>query len=253
MFFAFFIAALFLFFDFEINANDAVFDHLIVWPFIVQVIIFLAFVIYKGYQIRNRYLLAFLSTFKQKIIKSTIRYFDENLIYEPKMMISQDRYKSSAIFPEHVDRYTGGDLVYGKTGKTDIMFSKVFAEYESKSKDSSSWVTIFKGIYFIADFNKNFNSRTVVLPDTAEKIFGNLGGMLQKMNLARDPLVKLEDMEFEKEFVVYGKDQIEARYILSPALMHRILDYKRKSGGKIYLSFVDSSVHVAYPGFQRII
>ena len=39
-------------------------------------------------------------------------------------------------------------------------------------------------------------------------------------------LVKLEDPEFEKSFVVYSGNQTEARYILSTSLMRRILDYK---------------------------
>ena len=72
----------------------------------------------------------------------------------------------------------------------------------------------------MADFNKNFNGHTVVLPDTAEKILGKFGQSLQSMS-SRGELVKLEDPEFEKEFCVYGDDQVEARYILSPALMKR--------------------------------
>ena len=68
--------------------------------------------------------------------------------------------------------------------------------------------------------------------------------MLQSWNLSRPDLIQLEDPEFEKEFVVYGKDQIEARYILSLSLMQRILDFKRKTGQKIFLSFIDSKVFI---------
>ena len=61
----------------------------------------------------------------------------------------------------------------------------------------------------------------------------------------RDQLVKLEDPEFEKHFVVYSKDQIEARYILSTSLMRRIVDFKKKTKKDIHLSFVGSKVYVA--------
>ena len=47
--------------------------------------------------------------------------------------------------------------------------------------------------------------------------------------------------------MVYGTDQIEARYILSPALMERILLFGRKAGKKIYLSFLGSKVFAAIP------
>ena len=53
------------------------------------------------------------------------------------------------------------------------------------------------------------------------------------------------DPEFEKLFVVYGTDQIESRYILSPALMQRIVEFKTKRQKPIYLSFVGSSIFVA--------
>ncbi|UCG49610.1 MAG: DUF3137 domain-containing protein, partial [Phycisphaerales bacterium] len=54
-----------------------------------------------------------------------------------------------------------------------------------------------------------------------------------------------EDPEFERNFAVYGSDQIEARYILSTSLMSRIVDFKKGSGRKIHLSFVGSRVFVA--------
>ncbi len=40
-------------------------------------------------------------------------------------------------------------------------------------------------------------------------------------------------------------DQIQARYILSTSLMKRIVDFKKKTNRRIYLSFVGSMVFVA--------
>ena len=140
--------------------------------------------------------------------------------------------------------------MYGSVGKTEVRFSEVHAEYKTESRDSKGhrkthWHTIFKGLFFIADFNKEFHGRTVVLPDTAEKLFGGFGKMLQKMNLSRDELVKLESPEFEKEFAVYGTDQVEARYILSTSLMERILNFKRKTRMPVSVAFVHSNVCLA--------
>jgi hypothetical protein len=57
----------------------------------------------------------------------------------------------------------------------------------------------------------------------------------------------LEDPEFEKHFVVYGTDQVEARYILSTALMQRILTLRNKVNKGISLSFIDSHVYIGLP------
>ena len=99
----------------------------------------------------------------------------------------------------------------------------------------------------IADFNKHFRGVTVVLPDVAERTLGWVGQKLQDAFdvLRRGELVKLEDPEFEREFVVYGDDQVEARYILTPALMQRLLEFKRKAGRRVHFSFALSSVYIA--------
>jgi hypothetical protein len=135
-------------------------------------------------------------------------------------------------------------------GQTTVKFSEVDAKYESGSGKNRSVQQVFKGLFFIADFNKHFYGRTVVLPDATEKVFGKLAQTFQKLNFTRDDLVKLEDPEFEKEFVVYSNDQVEARYILSTSLMKRIVDFKRDSDKKIHLSFISSQVNVAV-SFKR--
>ncbi len=189
--------------------------------------------------------------FKQRIISKIIGFLEPGLTYRPDGLIDKHTFKASALFNHSIDRYKGEDRVQGIVGKTDIAFSEIHAEYKTTSGTGKNrrtqWHTIFKGLFFIADFNKHFRGQTVVLPDTAEKLFGGFGKMLQSWNAARADLIKLEDPEFEREFVVYGSDQIEARYILSPALMRRILDFQRKTGTKIHLSFTGSNVYVALP------
>jgi len=72
-----------------------------------------------------------------------------------------------------------------------------------------------------------------------------MGQMLQSVNHTHGELVKLEDPEFEKEFVVYSTDQVEARYILTTSLMQRILNYKKMTGERIDLAFVGNKIYVA--------
>ncbi|HOK95882.1 MAG TPA: DUF3137 domain-containing protein, partial [Anaerohalosphaeraceae bacterium] len=190
--------------------------------------------------------------FKQKIIGGLVRFIEPGLDYQPEGFIDQQTFEAAGLFHQHIDRYGGEDLVTGIVGKTQMAFSEVHAEYKtttrtSKGHTQTHWHTIFKGLFFAADFNKHFRGRTIVLPDTAEKLFGGLGRMLQSWNIARADLVKLEDPEFEREFAVYGDDQIESRYILSTSLMQRILDFQKKAGVKISLSFVGSTMYAAVP------
>lgn len=187
--------------------------------------------------------------FKYAVIEKLVNFIDTNLEYNPNGYITKEQFNQSKIFHTQPNRYKGDDLVSGKIGQTRIKFSELDAKHESGSGKNRHVVTVFKGLFFIADFNKHFLGRTVVLPDASEKVFGRFSQALQKLNVLRDELVKLEDPEFEKEFVVYGSDQIEARYILSTSLMQRILDFKAKTGQTIYLSFIGSQIYVAvsYP------
>jgi len=97
-----------------------------------------------------------------------------------------------------------------------------------------------------ADFPKHFSGHTVVLPDFAQRTFGSLiGQFLQSANFSRAQLVKLDNPEFEKFFVVYATDQIEARYILSHSMMQRIVRFRKKVGHEVSISFVEGEVYIA--------
>ena len=190
--------------------------------------------------------------FKEQVIREIIRFIDDGLSYSPSDRMSQKEFVKCGIYQTGIDRYSGDDYVKGKIESTDIEFSEIHAEYktttyDSKGRRQTHWHTIFKGLLFSADFNKVFNVKTYVLTDTAEKMFGFLGTKLQKMNKGRGELVKLENPDFESEFVVYSGDQIESRYILSPSLMERILSFKKQTKKGIQLSFVDSRLYVTVP------
>ncbi|PCJ62858.1 MAG: hypothetical protein COA79_01660 [Planctomycetota bacterium] len=194
----------------------------------------------------------FKNAYKRQVISKIVRFVEPGLNYRPTAYITRDEYYDSQLYLKNYDRYSGEDLVEGIYGKTRLKFSELKTEYKTTSTDSegntrTSWHTIFDGLFFMADFNKNFSSRVVVLPDTAQKLFGFLGQKLQSWNFSRDELIKLENAEFEESFVVYGNDQIEARYILSPVLMEKIVALKKSVGTDISISFINSRINIAIP------
>jgi len=209
----------------------------VLFPIVISAIIggVICYFLSKGY----------VTEFKSVVMRKIIHFIDEGLSYSQEGYIPKSTFMLSKIFTRKPNRYKGDDLVFGKVGETKIKFSELNAVHESGSGKNKSRYTVFKGLFFIGDFNKHFAGQTVVLPDTAEKLFGWVGQKLQSLNVFRGKLVKLEDPEFERHFVVYGSDQVEARYILSMSLMKRIVDFKEKTRKKIYLSFIGSMVFVA--------
>ncbi|HHD73042.1 MAG TPA: DUF3137 domain-containing protein [Epsilonproteobacteria bacterium] len=187
------------------------------------------------------------SGFKEQIIRPLIGAIEKELHYAPDTMVPQALFQFSHLFDRRIDRYRGNDLVRGKIDGISVQFSDIHAEHRSRdSKGREHWNTIFKGLYIVADFNKHFKGRTLVLPDLAENLFGSyIGNMLQSKNFSKDQLVKMDDPVFEKNFVVYGSDQIEARYILTHTMMQRILKLKNDTGSKIYVSFNGEKIMIA--------
>ncbi len=185
--------------------------------------------------------------FKEKIISPLIGAIDPHLLYNPDFMLSQHLFERSQLFNHSVDRYSGNDYVKGSIDGVPLEFSDVHAEYQTKdSKGRTQWHTLFRGLFLVAEFNKYFKSRTVIFPDIAEKTFGNLiGGWLQSKNFSHGDVIQLDDPQFEKQFVVYGNDPIEARYILSHSMMKRILEFQRKLDHPIFISFVHNHIHIA--------
>lgn len=194
------------------------------------------------------------SYFKAEVIARLVRLVDPNLSYAFLGGISQDEFRASGIYTQRIDRYRTEDRFQGKVGATAFRFSEVHAEYKTTSTDSkgrrkTQWHTIFRGLFFIADFNKHFQGQTFVLPDVAESTLGGLGRMLQgwgsKMDGRPGELVRLEDPEFERLFVVSSTDQVEARYILSTSLMRRLVEFRQELGQPVALSFVNSQITIA--------
>lgn len=195
--------------------------------------------------------------FKKKVITNLVKYVNEDLVYDSHKSIPRGEYMRSKLFRRRPDRYSGEDFAAGKLDKTAIEFSEIHSEYKQTTRDSkgrtrTTWHTIFKGIFVIADFHKDFKSNTLVVPDTAESLFGGFGRRLQKLGASFGELVEMENVDFEKEFAVYSYDQIEARYILSPVMMERILEYRKKWKRDIYLSFVNSKVYIAIPESENL-
>ncbi|HBY20405.1 MAG: hypothetical protein A2Y24_06625 [Clostridiales bacterium GWE2_32_10] len=189
---------------------------------------------------------SYVSDFKDKIIEKIVGFFDDSFIYKKNSCISDNIFNCCEIFDTTPNKYSGDDYVSGvivdqeyldKLGQkkgTKIEFSEIKAEKESGTGKHRTVHTIFKGLFFMADYNKNFSGITRVLPDYKKRWL-----------FAGKDRVMLEDPEFERLFEVYSTDQIEARYILTPSLMDRLKSFKQKTGRPVYASFVNNKIYVA--------
>lgn len=209
-------------------------------------------VVYGGivlYKISDK-LNAYKEAFKTHVIGAALKSLDESLTIEPYNGIYASEFQQTQLFSEEPDRYHTEDLVSGRAGKTGFYFAEIHAEYkkevQTKNGTRTEWVEIFKGIMFAADFNKNFNGVTLVKP---KDLFSTMGAWFSKnlFSFSDKNVISLENVEFDKSFITHATDQIEARYILTPAMMERILTLNRNTKSTVSLSFIDSKMYIAFP------
>jgi hypothetical protein len=187
--------------------------------------------------------------FKKEVVTEIVHAIDPSWNYDYQQSIQLNEYLQSNLFETGVDRYQGDDLISGQIEKTDFRCSEFHTEYKTVTYTKNGgvqehWHTIFKGLFFHADFNKNIKGETYIAPDFAEKLLGKWGQKLQFSG--KGELVKLENPEFEKLFVVHSTDQIEARYILTPVMMEALVNIHNQYHRPMHLSFVGSRVFCAF-------
>ncbi|MDZ4761845.1 MAG: DUF3137 domain-containing protein [Alphaproteobacteria bacterium] len=128
------------------------------------------------------------------------------------------------------DRAKYEDQLTGQRGDAPFEFFEAHLEdkrttTDGKGNTRTTWVTVFRGQCLAVRFHKPFEGIT--------KVFRDAGFMNSFMKLGQKlPRVKLEDPVFEKAFEVYGSDQVEARFILTPDFMERLLLLEKTFEGK---------------------
>ena len=206
--------------------------------------------------------------FKEKVIRKLLYFLGNDVSYSPKgsMSIKDWQQVSSHLNPASTkeDVLLGNDLVYGAEGAVNFRFSdiKVFSPKDSdvgslasllistrigmlflpllalkvvKNKSQffdgkPSW----KGFFFVSDFNKNIKYNTYINCNSRDE---------------RTPLVKnLENKIFSRNFFVRSENDVEARYILTPDFMDRMVNLTKTVGRRIQVVFKGSHVYILLPG-----
>lgn len=171
--------------------------------------------------------------YKKELIGKLVEGLVDSGKYEPEKGISENSFNQTKLF-SRPDRYHTEDLISGRIDKTPFCFAEVHAEEKqtttnSKGQTRTTWVTLFKGFMFVADFNKDFSAQTVIQRNSFLKLF-------------RGNRVKLENTAFEKHFDVFSDDQVEARYLLTPSMMERMIALDEQFGNDLLVSFYQSQI-----------
>lgn len=213
--------------------------------YIAIIVLVVSFSIYETIQkkIKNN---KYTKNYKNEIIKYLLN--DYKYIYSSKHYIRNAEYEYSPMYKRY-DNYTGEDYLSvniknknNEPSKCFLYISDIYTNREIKDDHGNvNYIDVFNGTFGYVDFNDNFK----------ESLYINC-----PMKQKKDNLVKLENLEFNDKFKIYCRDQIEARYILTPNIMENILalnelvsnQCKSKNKSNISLALVENRMYFAFSG-----
>lgn len=104
----------------------------------------------------------------------------------------------------------------------------------------------FRGMFGYCKTQRRFKGCVLLLPDRLENKLGYLAQIIQRTRQKNGAkFVHLEDPEFESLFAVYADDEVEARMVLTPAMMRRMTELRRSFNRDLMLSFKDDTLYFA--------
>jgi Protein of unknown function (DUF3137) len=153
-------------------------------------------------------------------------------------------FKEMELLPS-CDRSAYQDRFAGSHRGCDFAFCDGHLERRVKSRKGSRWQTVFRGQLIRVAFPKKFQGVTVVRRDAG--IFNVLQRWTSKLQR-----VGLVDSRLEKAFEVYSNDQVEARYLIHPVFMERLLALETQfKGKKLRCAFVAGDLLIAVEGGDK--
>lgn len=170
---------------------------------------------------------------KSEIYPDIFRYFGPDFTYQVEGPLTAASLAASGIVPGY-DNETREDYISGTYNDVGIELTEALLTEQRGTGKNRRTVEVFRGMFLRFAMNKSFDGHTIVTKD-AGRIGNWFSGSLSSLER-----VALEDPVFEKQFEVLSSDQVEARYLLTPSFMERLLELSRVFGGrKIRCAFYD--------------
>lgn len=158
----------------------------------------------------------------------------------------RERNRSTSVFDMGVTSDKASKIMYQVPG---LGFLAIIYRYIMRpifGTRIESTMHSFRGMFGYNDSSLYSKGAVIILPDNLEEKIGYLAHGIQSFRRKNEAsLVVLEDPEFENLFAVYADDEVEARKILTPAMMHRITNLRRTFGRELMLSFNGDKVYYA--------
>ena len=174
---------------------------------------------------------------KTNIVGGVCRFLDWTFTEDFDQPANFEYFTYLDLIKTNFTRSSFEDLIAGEAHGAGFQFYEAHLERREGSGKNRKWVTKFRGQLLALQFDQEFLGKTVVLRDA---------GFFNSKKKGDMKRVGLVDPVFEKIFEAYGTDQVEARYLLTPTFMQRLVDLEKSVDGKnIRFGFIGGQLLIA--------
>lgn len=224
----------------------------------------------------------FIKMLKENCMPSVLKIFGDIQWKLGANMITNAQLDDSELFMTF-NRRASDDVFWGKYKEVGFSACETNLYYESGSGRNRTYYPVFNGVIINFASNKKIKNKTIIatkgdytlrrskifiivtilillsqfIINTTDWFFYAVAGTISlvscffiwKFSYAnREVLneIKLEDPEFSKKYKAYSSDEVEGRYLITPAFMERFVNIKTAFGAKkVKCSFYGKSLMFA--------
>jgi len=155
-----------------------------------------------------------------------------------------DRFRRLGLLPS-CDRESYDDWFHGERHHCGFDLFEGHMERRHRTKNGETWSTVFRGQILRVSFPRPFQGTTIVQRDAG--VFNGLAGLGSSLERVGFP-----DPTFERKFEVRSTDQVEARVLVHPVFVERLLELEQQiRGGRLRCAFQDGDLLIAVESKDR--
>ena len=222
----------------------------------------------------------FALSLKKECMKKILKVFGDIKWYDGRKCISDFYLKDSDLFSEFTSRNTY-DSFKGDYKDVNFEVSEIHLFGETQGRRKIIW-SVFKGLVIKFDMNKKFDGKTIIVSKYDIMTYILITSLCSYVNILQFLItlllptliilfiyivckffsnknsivldeVKLEDAGFHKKYKAYSSNQIEARYLITPAFMERFKNLQTAFGtNKIKCSFNEDCLIFAISTWKNL-
>ena len=178
---------------------------------------------------------------KERIIKGMLNLSGRNAVYYKNSSIGSETYDDAEF--EKYDRYTSDFSVFGKLNNGyNYNFGDVKTEYLEGNRKYHKYTNLFQGLFVYVDFPNRFKD-PIYIKNMDNILFRKIG--YYKVP-SRELKIKLDSLDFDKEFDVYTSNKEMAIELLNSGIREVFITFRKEMNIRFEITIKDGFIYYRF-------